>query len=161
MHELAPRYVGFWMRFIAFAIDTIVVSLIIMPILIGVYGLGYLDLPAGKIAGPIDFLLSMVAPPLAAMAFLVYKKATPGKMVIGAEVVDATTGAALSKKQVVMRYAGYIIGSMAMGLGLLWVAFDRRKQGWHDKLAHSVVIKRRQASADDSSETILSTDGAE
>ncbi|MGR3985112.1 MAG: RDD family protein, partial [Gammaproteobacteria bacterium] len=28
------------------------------------------------------------------------------------------------------------------GLGLLWVAFDKRKQGWHDKLAGTVVIKR-------------------
>jgi len=26
-------------------------------------------------------------------------------------------------------------------LGLVWVAFDRRKQGWHDKLAGTVVIR--------------------
>ena len=30
-----------------------------------------------------------------------------------------------------------------MALGLLWVAFDPRKQGWHDKLAHTVVVRRK------------------
>jgi uncharacterized RDD family membrane protein YckC len=29
-------------------------------------------------------------------------------------------------------------------LGMLWVAFDARKQGWHDKLAGTVVIKDRR-----------------
>jgi uncharacterized RDD family membrane protein YckC len=28
-----------------------------------------------------------------------------------------------------------------LGLGLLWVAFDRRKQGWHDKIANTVVVR--------------------
>jgi uncharacterized RDD family membrane protein YckC len=26
-------------------------------------------------------------------------------------------------------------------LGFIWVGFDQRKQGWHDKLAKTVVIK--------------------
>jgi uncharacterized RDD family membrane protein YckC len=29
-------------------------------------------------------------------------------------------------------------------MGLLWVAFDPRKQGWHDKLAGTVVIRSRR-----------------
>jgi uncharacterized RDD family membrane protein YckC len=29
-------------------------------------------------------------------------------------------------------------------LGFVWVAFDRRKQGWHDKLAGTVVVRPRR-----------------
>jgi len=39
------------------------------------------------------------------------------------------------------RYFGYFLASIPLGLGLLWVAFDKRKQGWHDKLAGTVVIR--------------------
>lgn len=155
MQDIQPQYVGFWMRFVAFVIDSIAVALLIMPILVAVYGKSYLDLPAGRLAGPLDFLLSWVFPPVATMAFLLYRRATPGKMVIGAIVVDATTFSALSRKQVLIRYVGYIIGSMALGLGLLWVAFDKRKQGLHDKIAHSVVIKKPKTSSNDIAYTAL------
>jgi uncharacterized RDD family membrane protein YckC len=30
-----------------------------------------------------------------------------------------------------------------LGLGLIWVAFDPKKQGWHDKLAGTVVIRSK------------------
>ena len=29
-------------------------------------------------------------------------------------------------------------------LGLFWVAWDKKKQGWHDKLAKTVVIKKKK-----------------
>jgi uncharacterized RDD family membrane protein YckC len=29
-----------------------------------------------------------------------------------------------------------------MCLGLIWVGIDKRKQGWHDKLAGTVVVRR-------------------
>jgi uncharacterized RDD family membrane protein YckC len=31
---------------------------------------------------------------------------------------------------------------LAIGLGFLWIAFDDRKQGWHDKIAGTVVIRK-------------------
>jgi uncharacterized RDD family membrane protein YckC len=39
-----------------------------------------------------------------------------------------------------LRFVGVIIGSIAFCLGLIWVAIDARKQGWHDKIAGSYVI---------------------
>jgi len=29
-------------------------------------------------------------------------------------------------------------------LGIFWVAFDKKKQGWHDKLAGTVVVKTKK-----------------
>lgn len=81
-------------------------------------------------------------PALAVIAFWVYRQATPGKMAISARIVDAETGEAASTGQLVGRYLGYFLAGIPLGLGILWVAFDKRKQGWHDKLAGTVVIRQ-------------------
>ena len=66
---------------------------------------------------------------------------------LGAEVVDAKTGAALSVRQSIGRYLGYYVSILPLLLGLVWVAFDPRKQGWHDKLAGTVVVRAKRGAA--------------
>ena len=39
------------------------------------------------------------------------------------------------------------VSFLAFGLGILWVAVDRRKQGWHDKLARTVVVRPLRSGA--------------
>jgi uncharacterized RDD family membrane protein YckC len=39
-----------------------------------------------------------------------------------------------------VRYLGYFVSALPLGLGFFWVAWDKRKQGFHDKLAKTVVI---------------------
>ena len=134
-------YVGFWARVGASLIDTMLLLAITVPVVFAVYGLAYLD-STGLFAGPADVLIQLVAPALVVMAFWIYKNATPGKMAISAQVVDATTGAPLTPGQALGRYLGYFVSTIPLGLGLLWVAFDSKKQGWHDKLAHTVVIRK-------------------
>jgi len=65
-------------------------------------------------------------------------------MVFGARVVDAQTGARMTTGQSIGRYLGYYVSIFGLGLGFVWVAFDPRKQGWHDKLAGTVVIRPRR-----------------
>jgi len=36
---------------------------------------------------------------------------------------------------------GYLISALIFYLGFIWIAFDRKKQGWHDKIAGTCVIK--------------------
>ena len=57
-------------------------------------------------------------------------------------MVDANTGQALSTGQAVGRYFAYILSMIPLFLGFIWVAFDARKQAWHDKLSGSIVIKK-------------------
>jgi uncharacterized RDD family membrane protein YckC len=40
-----------------------------------------------------------------------------------------------------LRYVGLIISFVALFLGVVWVAFDSRKQGWHDKIAGTLVVR--------------------
>ena len=49
--------------------------------------------------------------------------------------------------QLVIRYLGYFVSTIPLGLGLLWVGFDRRKQGWHDKMANTVVVRPAKKNA--------------
>jgi uncharacterized RDD family membrane protein YckC len=40
-----------------------------------------------------------------------------------------------------LRWVGYIISAAGICLGFIWIIFDRKKQGWHDKIAGTVVIR--------------------
>ncbi|ELB2948540.1 RDD family protein, partial [Vibrio alginolyticus] len=87
-----------------------------------------------------DLILSWIFPLVAIIGFWLYRQATPGKMAISAKIVDAKTGDKPTLQQYIVRYLGYILATIPLGLGIFWVAWDKRKQGWHDKLANTVVI---------------------
>jgi len=150
MEDQNFEYVGFWPRVLASVIDTILICVVTFPLLRLIYGPTYFE-QSGKhwIAGPADFLISWVFPALAVVLFWLYREATPGKMAIGARVVDAETGGVLSVGQAIGRYLGYYASIIPCFLGVVWVAFDPKRQGWHDKLASTVVIrpKNREAEA--------------
>lgn len=139
------EYVGFWARVLAALIDSLLILLVIAPLLYWIYGPSYLaQAGIGGSAGTADFLLNWIFPAIAVIVFWIYRQATPGKMVIGARIVDAKTGQPPTTGQLVGRYLGYYVSMIPCFLGMLWVAFDGRKQGWHDKLAGTVVIKDRR-----------------
>ena len=68
------------------------------------------------------------------------KQASIGKMAFSVKIVDAKTGGVPTKGQLIGRYFAYLLSSLPLGLGFLWIAFDSKKQGWHDKLAGTAVI---------------------
>lgn len=143
MQDQEIEYAGFWVRTGAVVIDTLLITLITFPPLIFIYGWTYLNVETkGIYAGPADFLISSVFPAVAVITFWVLKQATPGKMIFSAIIVDAATGKAASPAQLIGRYFALIISMLPLFLGFFWVAFDKRKQGWHDKLAGTVVIKK-------------------
>jgi hypothetical protein len=88
-------------------------------------------------------LISWVLPAVVVVIFWLTRQATPGKMAIAARIVDAKTGGKPSTSQLLIRYVGYFVSSIPFGLGLFWVAFDARKQGWHDKMAGTVVVRKK------------------
>ena len=93
-----------------------------------------------------DFVFSALVPALFVILFWVYKGATPGKMAISAKVVDAVTGGPPSTPRYIARYVGYLLSILPLGLGFIWIAFDKRKQGWHDKLSGTVVVRKKPES---------------
>jgi uncharacterized RDD family membrane protein YckC len=143
MNEAQPKYVGFWARVGAAIIDTILAMVIVAPLLTYFYGAEYWIRTGSLIAGPADLLLNWILPAIAVILFWIYRQATPGKMAIGAKIVDAKTLGKPSTGQLVIRYLGYYVSIIPLMLGILWVGFDARKQGWHDKLAGTLVVRSR------------------
>lgn len=140
------KYAGFWVRLGATLIDTVLLIAVTWPLLVGIYGWDYFnpEVTKGVVAGTADFLISWVFPFAAAIWFWRARQATPGKMALSLHVVDAKTGATMSMGQSIGRYFAYIISIIPLGLGFLWIAFDARKQGWHDKLVGSVVVRSKR-----------------
>ena len=141
-NQLELEYVGFWPRVGASIVDNLLVGIVIWPIVTLIYGSDYwLDASFTVFKGPWDFLLTWVFPAAAVILFWVAKQATPGKMLISARIVDSKTGEKPSTGQFIGSYFGYFVSMLPLFLGIIWVAFDRRKQGWHDKLAGTVVVR--------------------
>ena len=65
---------------------------------------------------------------------------TIGNRIMKIQVAKAD-GSALNWGTGVIRYIGYLISVIVIFIGLLWVLWDPNKQGWHDKMAHTVVIR--------------------
>lgn len=141
MNDSELEYVGFWLRVWATVIDSILVSIILVPLVRLVYGDEYESLKL--VQGPADLLISLILPAIAVVIFWISRQATPGKMAISARIVDAKTGGKPTTRQMIVRYLGYYVSTIPLLLGLIAVAFDPRKQGWHDKLAGTVVVRPR------------------
>lgn len=136
------EYVGFWPRVGASLIDMVLLSVITIPILVVFYGDSFW-LSDEIFLGPMDIILSWVFPVVVTILFWVSKQATPGKMAISAKIVDARTGCAPTTGQFIGRYFAYGLSIFVVGLGIIWIAFDGRKQGLHDILAGTVVVRKK------------------
>lgn len=149
-----PHYVGFWARLLAMIIDNIWVTLVLAVVIVALFGQDFMAMMqmsadgssqavgAGASGAAGSLLVQLLLPAALIIGFWVWKAATPGKMLVSAEIVDAKTLSKPSTGQLIVRYIGYFISAFVLCLGFLWVAFDKRKQGWHDKIAGTLVIKR-------------------
>lgn len=144
-------YAGFWIRFWASLIDTLIMLLILLPLMASIYGLNSMSMEMSNggmnyssstysFEGNGNFFLNYLLPAIVVISFWLFKSATPGKMLTKLTIVDAKTGKKPTPIQFVLRYVGYFLSSIFL-LGFIWVAFDKRKQGWHDKIARTVVVK--------------------
>ena len=134
-------YAGFWPRALALLIDWLIVMVISMPVIVLAFGADYFSLDPMARSG--DLVLTMLVG-VAVVAFWRYFGATPGKLAVGLRIVDAQSGAPASTGRLVLRLICYVVSALPLYLGFIWVAVDRRKQGWHDKIAGTVVIQETE-----------------
>ena len=68
-------------------------------------------------------------------------RGTPGLHLVDCLLVDSRSGHAITLGQSVKRTLATPLAILPALLGLAWMIWDRRKQGWHDKLGGAVVIR--------------------
>jgi uncharacterized RDD family membrane protein YckC/effector-binding domain-containing protein len=71
-----------------------------------------------------------------------WRQQTLGMMAFGLRVARDADGQPPGLARSLLRYVGYWLSWIALFIGFIWVAFDSRKQGWHDKIAGTVVVRR-------------------
>jgi len=135
------EYAGFWARFFATILDSILLIVVLIPLLLMVFGSQIFSNPDAA-NSPLGNLLQFGLPLLATVLFWKYRSATPGKMLMGLIVVDGRTGGVPPTGRLVLRYFAYIVSALPLGLGYLWVAFDKRKRGFHDMIAGTLVVRK-------------------
>lgn len=129
------NYGGFWIRFLAYFIDgiilTIVPRLIFRNLCMGMnYCLGDQGYEIGSIAIPLIYFF----------VFWVWKGATPGKMICKLQIVDEN-GNKITWQRAALRLVGYFVSTITLCIGFIMIGFDAKKQGLHDKIAKTYVIK--------------------
>ena len=135
-------YSGFWIRVLAALLDSIWLLLLTFTLGWMVYGAVYFE-SAEFSQGTAAIFISWVLPFALTIMFWHFKSATPGKMILGIKIVDANTLGKASPGKLLIRYLGYYISMLPLCLGIFWVGWDKRKQGWHDKIAGTLVIKEK------------------
>ena len=125
------RYVGFWRRVVAYLVDGIILSIVF-----GILSAGMSDYYAS--------LLSFVG----GWVYFAYLESsqyqgTLGKMLLGAKVVDYE-GNRISFGKATLRHFSKIISAIILLIGFIMVAFTQKKQGLHDIIAGTLVIKKHR-----------------
>ena len=133
------QYVGFWNRFHSIVVMAIFVSILEM-------GMGYIlyddmYMSDSTLFSFEDILIGHIIPMIITVVIWIRFSSDFGKMLYKAKIVDATSYEKPTTKQFILRYVGYYISLFPLGLGYFWVIWDSKKQAWHDKLAHTIVIK--------------------
>lgn len=77
---------------------------------------------------------------------------TPGKGIMGLKILPRK-GGKLKLGRAILRYLGYYLSIIPLGLGVLWILVDDRRLAWHDKIAGTCVVYSWEAKPD---ETFLS-----
>jgi len=140
-------YAGFWRRVLATIIDSIIL-LLIFTLLLG-------PLYANAEYFSIEWLISNGITILITIVLWVRYQGTPGKLLLGCRVVDAANLQTLDFKRALLRYFGYYVSMLPLFAGFLWVAIDKRKQGFHDKIAKTYVLYQGESERDDESQKSL------
>jgi uncharacterized RDD family membrane protein YckC len=136
----APQgnYGGFWIRVVAYIIDVIIVG--VVGLVVDVIFRANPNDPSSSgyaAANGINFLIGIAY----FVGFWSYWSATPGQRILKLRVVDANTMQPIGVGKAILRYIGLIVSFVVCFIGVIWVAFDARKQGWMDKIAGTVVLQ--------------------
>jgi uncharacterized RDD family membrane protein YckC len=108
-------------------------------------GAGFLDIVLASMLG--GFIGANLFPPLGFLAMLAYfaglwtwKGTTIGGIVIGLKVVR-TDNTPVTHTVAIVRALAAAFSIIMFFLGFLWIVWDKEKQGWHDKIAGTVVLR--------------------
>jgi uncharacterized RDD family membrane protein YckC len=142
-----PPYAGFWLRFVANLLDGLIIGVAISPVTIIYFIYSFMSRNSTDF-WPNFFFSALINIFTAIVSWLYYafmesssKQGTLGKMALGLKVTDLT-GNRISFGRATGRYFGKILSQIILDIGFLMIAFTEKKQGLHDIIAGTLVVKK-------------------
>ena len=137
------EYAGFLRRLSAFCLDGVFISVITSILFIVLFGSELMQMTVPTSLQDLNWkVLSLEHgfPLVWTIGFWLLWMATPGKLLMDCQIVDARSLNKARKSQLIARYFAYIVSAIPLGLGFLWVLIDKKNQSWHDKISGTVVV---------------------
>ncbi len=134
------RPAGFWVRFVALIIDSIIVTAVMAVIVTLFFDFSYgtyLNSEAFGAADIINIVLSFGYATVLVGAW----SATVGKRAFQAQVLRSD-GSQVGYSRALGREAAKVLSVLTIGIGFLMVAFREDKRGLHDLIADTIVVMR-------------------
>jgi uncharacterized RDD family membrane protein YckC len=149
----ASSYAGFWRRVVAYAVDGLLVG-VVMTILVTIFAAGAIGAVAGgspeaaAAAFGMIGLLNIASIVVMWLYFALMESSatqgTLGKMAVGLLVTDLN-GGRIGFGRATARFFGKILSGLVFAIGFLMAGFTARKQGLHDMLASTLVVNKDPA----------------
>lgn len=127
------NYAGFGFRLLAYLIDTVIIM--VVNFILGMI----LSVIAKDVANLAGWVISLGIGIAYYIYFWTKDGQTPGKKVFNLKV-QKVDGSKLDVISALLRYVGYFVSGLCLGIGFLWIIWDPKKQGWADKIAGTVVV---------------------
>lgn len=137
--EYALEYAGFWIRLGAAVIDFVILLSILYLIFYAFSKSISFAIPSWLFIPLLDFIFWLIHITYF-VVFWTWRGQTPGKMITGIKIIR-TDSSPVTWIYAFRRYLGCIVSTIILFIGFIWIAFDSRKQGWHDKIADTYVVK--------------------
>jgi uncharacterized RDD family membrane protein YckC len=159
------EYAGFWIRVIAYIIDGFILGIVtsilwfVVAMVAGAIGIGAVANSVGAdgtlteeqaavlgvgIVTAVMFLgiMSILVTFFYFTLLWVKRGATFGQSVLGIRIARASDGGPIGWGTAIVRYIMMLISFWIFYLGVIWVAFEPRKRGWHDMVAGTLAVRR-------------------
>jgi uncharacterized RDD family membrane protein YckC len=147
------RFGGFWRRFIAYIVDKLILYLMsLILFFIGLFAMGFGGaspwsiVTTGNLPRETGFFMALYCATAFFMDMFYFIwfhgtiGQTLGKRLLGLRLIR-TSGEKMTLGIAFLRWVGSLISGLFVFLGFIWIAIDHRKQGWHDKIAATLVIR--------------------
>lgn len=166
IEHLQGHYAGLISRMLAWMVDALIIAVVITVtgwiswVTLSTLSSGALfGLSADMLPGLRSVIEFLRGPHLASFLtllfivgyhvfFISFVGMTPGKALFGVRVVT-TQGRRISPIRSLVRYLCYFVSAIPLFLGFIWILVDDQRQGWHDKIAGTVVIYTWEARPDE------------
>jgi uncharacterized RDD family membrane protein YckC len=129
---VSAQKAGFWIRVVAYLIDLLALLVVQFAVAAALFRGDMLA--SSGVSALIDIVY-----------FIALWSSYGGGQTLGMRVLNLrvirTDGSPLSLVNAVVRYVGLVIAVIPLLIGIIWVAFDANKQGWHDKIAGTYVVR--------------------